>query len=68
MGQMEELSQKRIQEVRADMADGGKRDDGKGYTDLLTLMGECASFPAVMPIPLTDNPWSAWPAGNLGLR
>lgn len=40
MGQMEELSQKRMQEVRAEMAGGHvKRDDGKGYTDLLTLMG-----------------------------
>ena len=40
MGQMEELSQKRIREVRAEMADGdAKRDEGKGYTDLLKLMG-----------------------------
>jgi hypothetical protein len=44
MGQMEELSKKRIQEVRGEMADGHvKRDDGKGYTDLLTLMGEVPS-------------------------
>ena len=43
MGQMEALSRKRIQEVRAEMADGHvKGNTEKGYTDLLTLMGELA--------------------------
>lgn len=35
---MEDLSRKRIQEVRQEMRDG-KRDD-KGYPDLLSLMRE----------------------------
>jgi hypothetical protein len=40
MGQLEDLSRKRIHEVRSEMADGhAKRDDRKGYNDLLTLMG-----------------------------
>jgi hypothetical protein len=36
---MEDLSRKRIKEVRQEMKDG-KRDE-KGYPDLLTLMRTC---------------------------